>query len=145
MSNSPPADRLPHAKPFKTQAEKAMKYLCLIFIDESKYDAMPQNEQDALVAETLAYDETLKKSGHFIVSEALESVKTATTLRVRNGKLSSTDGPYAETKEQLGGFFLINAKDLDEAIQLASKIPCARDGSIELRPIMELKQQRACA
>ena len=118
-----------------------MKYLCLIFIDEKKYDAMPRSEQDALVAETLAYDEVLRKSGYLIVSEALESVQTATTLRIRNGKLSTTDGPYAETKEQLGGFFLINARDLNEAIQVASKIPCARTGSIEVRPIHEFNQQ----
>jgi|SRR5688500_12424984 hypothetical protein len=117
-----------------------MKYLCLVFNDEKKLDAMPKSEYDALVAEHLAYDEVLRKSGHFIVAEALQPVQTATTVRVRNGKLSTTDGPYAETKEQLGGFFLIEARDLNDAIQVASKIPSARIGSIEVRPIMELKQ-----
>ncbi len=117
-----------------------MKYLCLIFNEEKRLDAMPRTEWDALVAEHLAYDETLRKSGHYIVSEALQPVETATIVRVRNGKLSTTDGPYAETKEQLGGFFLINARDLNEAIQVASKIPSARIGSIEVRPIMELEE-----
>src|SRR5438552_2964051 len=112
-----------------------MKYLCLVFNEEKKLEAMSKSEWDALVAEHLAYDEVLRKSGHFIVAEALQPVQTATTVRVRNGKLSVTDGPYVETKEQLGGFFLINARDLNEAIQVASKIPSARLGSIEVRPI----------
>lgn len=118
-----------------------MKYLCLVFNEEKKLEAMSKSEWDALVAEHLAYDEVLRKSGHFIAAEALQPVQTATTVRVRNGKLSVTDGPYAETKEQLGGFFLINARDLNEAIQVASRIPSARLGSIEVRPIRELNQQ----
>ncbi len=117
-----------------------MKYLCLIFIEEKKYDAMPQSEQDACVKEHLAYDDELRKSGHLIVTEALHSVKTATTVRVRNGKVSVTDGPFAE-KEQLGGFYLIEARDLNDAIRVASKISSARVGSIEVRPIMELRPQ----
>jgi len=114
-----------------------MKYLCLVYNEEKKLDAMSRNELDAFVDEHLAYDEVLQRSGHFIVSEALESVQAATTVRVRNGRLSVTDGPFAETKEQLGGFFLIQASDLNEAIQVASKIPSARLGSIEVRPIRE--------
>ena len=118
-----------------------MKYLCLIFIDEKKYDAMPKSEQDACVSKHLAYDEALRKSGHLLVTEALQSVQAATTVRVRNGKLSTTDGPFAETKEQLGGFYLIDARDLNEAIQVASRWPSARLGSIEVRPIEEELRQ----
>ncbi len=117
-----------------------MKYLCLIYYEEQKLNALSTRELDALIDEALAYDEVLRKSGHYLVSDALQSVQTATTLRVRNGKVSLTDGPFAETKEQLGGFILIDARDLDDAIQVASKIPLARLGSVEVRPIWELKQ-----
>jgi hypothetical protein len=115
-----------------------MKYLCLVYIEEKKLDALSKSEFDALVAEALAYDDVLRKSGHYVSSQALQSVRTATTLRTRNGKLSMTDGPFAETKEQLGGFILIEARDLNDAIQVASKIPPGRLGSIEVRPIEEL-------
>ena len=108
-----------------------MKYLCLVYLDEKKLDAVPDSECKAC-------GEALRKNGHHIAAEALQSVHTATTLRVRNGQLSVTDGPFAETKEQLAGFYLIDATDLNEAIQLASKIPPARVGSIEVRPIREL-------
>ncbi len=118
-----------------------MKYLCLVFNEEKKLDAMSKSEWDALVAEHLAYDERLRQSGHFLVGEALQPVQTAVTVRVRNGKVSTTDGPFAETKEQLGGFILINARDLNDAIRVASNIPSAHLGSIEVRPIMELEQQ----
>ena len=118
-----------------------MKYLCLVYIEEKKLDAMSKSELDALTDESLAYDEVLRKSGHYLVSEALQPVQTAATVRVRNGKASITDGPFAETKEHLGGFFLIKARDLNDAIQVASKIPPARLGSIEVRPIWELNQQ----
>ena len=118
-----------------------MKYLCLIYIEEKKLDALSRSEWDALGGEALAYDEELRKKGHFIVAQALQSVQTATIVRVKNGKLSTTDGPFAETKEQLGGFYLINARDLNEAIQVASKNPGARLGSIEVRPIRELEAQ----
>ncbi len=115
-----------------------MKYLCLIFIDEKQYDALPPSEQDACVSEHFAYDEELRENGHLIATEALQSVKTASTIRVWNGKLSVTDGPFAETKEQLGGFYLIEAYDFNEAIRVASRIPSARLGCIEVRPILEL-------
>ena len=118
-----------------------MKYLCLVYIEEKTLDAMSENGLDALIDESLAYDKVLRKSGHYLVSEALQPVQAATTVRVRNGKLSVTDGPFAETKEQLGGFFLIDARDLNDAIQVASRIPPARLGSIEVRPIWELNQQ----
>jgi hypothetical protein len=115
-------------------------YLCLVYYDEKKLEALSRSELDALVGEPLAYDGVLRKSGHYIVSDALQSVQTATTVRIRNGKVSTTDGPFAETKEQLGGFILIEAKDLNDAIRVASKIPPARLGCIEVRPIMELEQ-----
>jgi hypothetical protein len=108
-----------------------MKYLCLVYLDENKLDAVPDRECKAC-------GESLRQSGHHIAAEALQSVHTATTVRVRNGNVSVTDGPFAETKEQLAGFYLIDAKDLNEAIQLASKIPPARVGSIEVRPTREL-------
>jgi hypothetical protein len=118
-----------------------MKYLCLVYDDERNLDAMSNGEFEGLVAQCLAVDEELRKSGQVIASEALQPVQTATTVRVRNGKVSTVDGPFAETKEQLGGFFLIDAQDLDEAIQVAAKIPSARLGSIEVRPIWDLRQQ----
>ena len=110
-----------------------MKYLCLVYLDEKRSDELADSE-------CLAYDAEIRKSGHCIASEALQSVETATTVRVRNGKVSVTDGPFAETKEQLAGFYLIEAKDLDEAIQLASGIPPARVGSIEVRPIRPIRE-----
>ncbi len=113
-----------------------MKYLCLIYDDEKQLAAMPKSESDAFLGEYHAFTEGTKKSGHHIAGEALQPVSTATTLRIRNGKLSSTDGPFAETKEQLGGFYLIEARDLNDALQVASRIPSARTGSIEVRPIM---------
>ncbi|MGJ0431317.1 YciI family protein [Methylobacter sp.] len=114
-----------------------MKYLCLVYSDEEKLHSLPESPKDD---ECLAYDEALRKSGHCIASEALQSVQTATTVRVRNGKVSVTDGPFAETKEQLAGFYLIEARDLNEAISLAAKIPPARVGSIEVRPIRPIRE-----
>src|ERR1044071_2950009 len=114
-----------------------MKYVCLCYDEEKQLNARPKNEWDAVVREGYATNEDLQAKGHLLASQALDSVQTATTVRVRNGKISTTDGPFAETKEQLGGFFLINARDLNEAIQVASKIPSARYGSVEVRPIME--------
>jgi hypothetical protein len=115
-----------------------MKYVCLCYEEEEQLKAMPKSEWDAIVREVHAYNEELRQKGHLITAEALQSVQTATTVRVRNGKVSTTDGPFAETKEQLGGFFLIEARDLNEAIQVASKLPGARLGCIEVRPTMEL-------
>jgi hypothetical protein len=114
-----------------------MKYLCLIYHDESRAAAMSKTEQDALMGEYYAFEDAIKSSGHYVAAEALQPVHTATVVRVRNGKVSTTDGPFAETKEQLGGFYLIEAKDLNEAIHVASRIPTAREGSIEVRPVEE--------
>lgn len=110
-----------------------MNYLCLVYLDEKRLSELPDED-------CVAYDTAMRKSGHCIASEALESVHTATTVRVRDGKVSITDGPFAETKEQLAGFYMIEARDLDEAIQLASKIPPARVGSIEVRPIRPIRE-----
>ena len=113
-----------------------MKYLCLIYDEEKRLGARSKSESDAFTREYFAFTEEIRKSGHYLGGEALQSVQTATTVRVRNGRLSTTDGPFAETKEQLGGFYLIDARDLNDAIQVASKIPSARLGSVEVRPIM---------
>jgi len=115
-----------------------MKYLLFCCHEEKKLDSLSKNECETLMDETSAYCEALKKSGHLIAVEQLDPVQAAMTVRVRNGKLSVTDGPFAETKEQVGGFFLINARDLNEAIQVASKFPSVRLGSLEVRPVREL-------
>ncbi|HTS00687.1 MAG TPA: YciI family protein [Bacteroidota bacterium] len=108
-----------------------MKYLCLVYGEESKIAAM---DDDAC----MAYDAAMRKEGRCLASEALLSVRTATTVRVRGGKVSVTDGPFAETKETLAGFYLVEAADLDEAIGIAAKIPPAEVGCIEVRPVREL-------
>jgi hypothetical protein len=114
-----------------------MKYLCLAYEEESRLNSLSKSEWDALRRETLEYVEELRQRGQLISAQALKSVQTATTVRLRNGRLSITDGPFAETKETLGGFFLIEARDLNDAIKIASKWPSARLGSIEVRPIEE--------
>ncbi len=115
-----------------------MKYLCLVYLDEKRLDELPDED-------CVAYDKAIRDSGHCLASEALESVHSATTVRVRNGKVSVTDGPFAETKEQLAGFYLVEAQDLDEAIRLAAGIPPARVGSIEVRPIRPIRETVARA
>lgn len=114
-----------------------MKYLCLIYDDEMKWATMAKEQADALMGEYFAFTTDIRKSGHYLAGEALQPTQTATTVRVRNGKISTTDGPFAETKEQLGGFYMIEAKDLNDAIQVASRIPSAKLGSIEIRPVQE--------
>ena len=108
-----------------------MKYLCLVYLEQGKLHAVPDRECQAC-------GDGLRQSGVLVAAEALEPVDTATTVRIRNGKLSVTDGPFTETKEQLAGFYLIDARDLNEAIQVAAKIPPAREGSVEVRPVREL-------
>jgi hypothetical protein len=119
-----------------------MKYLCMVIVDEKKLNAMSENELQDLDDESLAFDDTLRKRGHLLAAQALESDHAATTVRVRSGKVSITDGPFAETNEQIGGFILIDANDLNEAIQLASKIPAIRLGGVEVRPIKELTSSK---
>jgi hypothetical protein len=109
----------------------------LVYNDERALSAMSKGEYEAFARGHSALDEELKRSGHYIAAESLQPVRTATTVRVRDGKVSVTDGPFAETKEQLGGFFLIEAPDRDDAVRVASRIPSARTGSIEVRPISE--------
>jgi hypothetical protein len=110
----------------------------MVIVDEKRLQAMSKSEAQALDDESLEYDDTLRKRGHFLAAQALESVTSAATVRIRSGKVSITDGPFAETKEQVGGFILIEAKDLNEAIQLASRIPAIRFGAVEVRPVKEL-------
>jgi hypothetical protein len=114
-----------------------MKYLCLAYEEEARFTKMSRSDWDTLREETLAYVESLRASGRLILTHALQSARTAATVQVRNARASVTDGPFAETKEQLGGFFLIEAADLNDAISVASKWPSARLGTIEVRPIEE--------
>ena len=116
-----------------------MKFLFLIYHEEKVLDTMPAKEMETLVDSALEYDGEIRRSGHYIVSSALQRARTARTIRVRGGKATVTDGPFAETKEQLGGFFLIEAKDMDEACAVAARFPPARLGIIEVRPVRELQ------
>jgi hypothetical protein len=115
-----------------------MKFLFMIFHDEGTLDSLPKKEMQTLVDSALDYTEELGKSGHYIVSNALQRARTARTIRVRGGKTTVTDGQFAATEEQLGGFFLIEAKDMDEACEVAARFPPARIGTIEVRPVQEL-------
>lgn len=117
--------------------ETAMQYLCLIYEDEKEWQKLPKTEAEKIIGEFSSYTESIKNSGHYVGGNALQPTHTATTVRVRSGRLATTDGPFAETKEQLGGYYLVRAKDLNEAIQVASRIPGARLGAVEVRPILE--------
>lgn len=117
-----------------------MRYLCLICVEEQLENALPDAEREELVKEHLDYDDELRNRGQYVSSAALESARSATTVRVRRGRISLTDGPFAETKEQLGGFVLIEARDLNEAIQIAARIPSARNGCVEVRPVREISR-----
>jgi hypothetical protein len=118
-----------------------MKYLCLIYSDPKIWEKMPKDELDQMLAAYMQFTGSIQESGHYREAARLQPSHTATTVRLREGQLSTTDGPYAETKEQLGGFYLIEARDLNEAIQVASRIPAARYGSVEVRPVMERMPQ----
>jgi hypothetical protein len=118
--------------------EDPMQYLCLIYDDEKAWERLPPGESARIIGEFQDYTESVRKSGHYLGGNALAPTHTATTVRIRQGKLATTDGPFAETKEQLGGYFLLKARDLNEAIQLAARIPGARFGSVEVRPVMEV-------
>ena len=115
-----------------------MRYLCLVYSVEDPANVLSESEEQALIDESLDYDDQLRKSGHFITANALEPPEAGAIVHVRGGRASVTDGPFAETKEQVAGFILIEARDLNEAIQVASKIPPARYGFVEVRPIREL-------
>ena len=117
-----------------------MKYICLGYMNPKKWETMSEGERNAFIDECFAYDDVLRKNGHFVGGEALQGPQNATTLRFQNGKVSVTDGPYAETKEQLGGILILEAKDLNHAILLMSKHPGVRGGSFEIRPTEDLTQ-----
>lgn len=116
-----------------------MQYLLLIYRSEAELNEMEPADRQKVSAEYGAYTQSIVQSGHFKAGDGLQPSTTATTVRVRDGKTLTTDGPFAETREQLGGYYLVEAKDLDAAIALAARIPNARDGSIEVRPVMIYK------
>jgi|SRR4030095_7201479 hypothetical protein len=118
-----------------------MKYLCLIYSEEKQRAAIPKEELENLKREYFKFTDSIRQSGQYLGGEALQPVQTAKTVRIRNGKLLATDGPFAETKEQLGGFYLIDADDLNEAVEVASRIPATRQGCVEVRPIMEFERE----
>jgi hypothetical protein len=117
-----------------------MKYICLGYIEPNKFETMSESERNAMVDECFTYDDVLRKNGHFAGGEALQNAQTATTLRWSNGKVSITVGPYAETKEQLGGILVLEARDLNHAIQLMSKHPGVKAGPFEIRPAADLSE-----
>ena len=118
--------------------EHTMKYICLGYIEPGKFENMPERERNAMVDECFTYDDVLRRNGHFAGGEALQPASNAVTLRFRDGKVSVTDGPYAETKEQIGGILILEANDLNHAIQLMSKHPGVRAGPFEIRPAADL-------
>jgi hypothetical protein len=115
-----------------------MKYICLGYIEANKFESLPENERNAMMDECFTYDDVLRKNGHFAGGEALQNASTAVTLRWKDGKVAITDGPYAETKEQLGGILILEARDLNHAIQLMSKHPGVKAGPFEIRPAADL-------
>lgn len=117
--------------------ENEMKYLCLVFYEEKSRNALSDQESQAMIEEAITFENDMRKSGHLLVAHPLHQTHTATTVRVRAGKVMVTDGPFAETNEQIGGFVVLEARDLNEAIQLASRIPPIRMGGVEIRPIIE--------
>ena len=124
-----------------TNGTKNMKYICLGYFDEKQWETMSENERNAIRDECFTYDDVLRKNGHFTGGEALESPRDATTIRWRNGKVSITDGPYTETKEQLGGILILEATDLNHAVQLISKHPALKYGSIfDIRAVFDMTE-----
>ncbi|HWN37141.1 MAG TPA: YciI family protein [Gammaproteobacteria bacterium] len=115
-----------------------MKYVCLGYIDQSRWDRVPETERDTVMDGCFAYDDELRRGGHFAGGEALQDPRNATTLRFRDGAVTVTDGPFAETKEQIGGILFLEARDLNEAIQLMSRHPGVRVGPFEIRPVEDL-------
>jgi len=113
-----------------------MQYMCLIYDDENVWQGMPEDERNQVFGEYGTFTEAIKGSGNYVAGDALQPTSTATTVRVRDGETLVTDGPFAETKEQLGGYYLVEAADVDEALKIAERIPSARYGSIEVRPVV---------
>ena len=122
-----------------------MKYVLLIYDDEKIWESMSPDESGAMMHEYFAFTQSIRDGGQYRAGEALQPIATSTTVRVRNGQLQTTDGPFAETREQLGGFYLVDAANLDEAIALAARIPSARLGSIEVRPVVLFAQPESTA
>lgn len=120
-----------------------MKYVCLGYFDEKQWETLSESEQNALIDECFAYDDVLRKNGHNVGGEALQSPRNASTVRWKNGTVSVTDGPYAETKEQLGGILLLEARDLNHAIQLISNHPGVKVGPFEIRPVDDISAMLA--
>jgi hypothetical protein len=122
-----------------TKTETAMQYLLMIYDAEKQWADMPEAKRNAIFGEYMGFTKAIKDSGHYVAGDALHPTHTATTVRVKDGKATKTDGPFAETREQLGGYYLINAKDLDEATMIAAKIPSAAHGigCVEVRPVMQ--------
>src|SRR4051794_3959341 len=120
-----------------------MEYLCLVYIDEKQIGSLSKEEMQVLDRGSLEYDEELERSGHYIMARALADPKAAVSVRPRAGDVATTDGPFVETKEHLGGFILINAKDMNEALRLAAEAPIARFGGIEVRPTLRLERDSA--
>jgi hypothetical protein len=114
-----------------------MKYVCLVYVDGSAMSALSQEDGTKLTDDSIDFDHEIKRRGHLILAQPLQPPETAVTVRVRNGKMTSTDGPFVETKEFLGGFFLIEARDLNEAMRLAGDSPMATMGCIEIRPFLD--------
>jgi hypothetical protein len=117
-----------------------MKFICLGYIEPNKLETMPENERNAMVDECVTYDDELRKNGHFAGGYGLQGPQSAATLRWRAGKLSVTDGPYAETKEQLGGILILEARDMEHAVQIMSKHPGVKAGPFEIRPAADLAE-----
>jgi hypothetical protein len=142
VSIAAPSDRLLDVMnpAYMVNPEDPMQYLCLIYDDEKAWQKLSQAEAGKIMGEFHAYTESIKKSGHYVGGNALQPTHAATTVRVRQGKVATTDGPFAETKEQLGGYYLVEARDLNEAIQLAARIPGARLGCVEVRPVVEFNR-----
>jgi hypothetical protein len=120
------------------KGDESMRYMLLIYDAESQWNSMSEQERGQLYQEYMTFTDQIKKSGHHLGGDPLQPIATATTVRVRNGKTATTDGPFAETKEQLGGYYMIKAANLDEARGIAARVPSAKFGSIEVRPIMEM-------
>jgi hypothetical protein len=124
----------------RNKGGKEMRFLCLVYFEPEALAVLLPNEKASLDRDSMAYDEKLRRGGHYVVAEALEPVRSARTIRVRRGNASATDGPFAETREHLGGFILIEAAGMNEALEIAQGIPLAKLGSIEVRPVMQMSR-----
>lgn len=120
-----------------------MRYMCIAHADPTRFDALTESEKNAFDARSQAYDKELEAKGHYVIAEAIEGSDSAVLVRVRNGKAATSDGPYMETKEQMAGFILIEARDMNEAIRLATGIPMAELGTVEVRPVLVFGESAA--